>query len=101
MVRSGVRSGVWLGVRSGVWSGVRSGLRPWCVIRLCNQCVRLHSFKSLNMESQSMTTHQELDAIMGTTTRIPRLLSAEGFPEWKYHIEKYIKMKDLKIWRSI
>ncbi|XP_052622759.1 uncharacterized protein LOC111896584 [Lactuca sativa] len=38
---------------------------------------------------------------MGTTTRIPRLMSTEGFPEWKYRIEKYIKMKDFKIWRSI
>ena len=53
------------------------------------------------MESQSQTHFQELDAVMGTTTRIPRLMSAEGFPEWKYRIEKYIKMKDFKIWRSI
>ena len=53
------------------------------------------------MESQSIIAHQDLDAIMETTTRIPRLLSAEGFPEWKYRIEKYIKMKDFKIWRSI
>ena len=52
------------------------------------------------MESQSMTVHQELDSIMGTTSRISRLLNAEGFPEWKYQIEKYIKMKDFKIWRS-
>ena len=48
-----------------------------------------------------MTVYQELDSIMGTTSRIPRLLNAEGFPEWKYRIEKYIKMKDFKIWRSI
>ena len=53
------------------------------------------------MESQNTTIHQELDSIMGTTTRIPILLSAEGFPEWKYRIEKYIKMKDFKIWRCI
>ena len=48
-----------------------------------------------------MSAHHELDAIMGTTSRIPRLLSAEGFLKWKYRIEKYIKMKDFKIWRSI
>ena len=36
-----------------------------------------------------------------TTTRIPRLLFAEGFLEWKYRMEKYIKMKDFKIWRCI
>ena len=38
---------------------------------------------------------------MGTTTRIPRLLSAEGFPEWKFRFEKYVKIKDAKVWRSI
>ena len=53
------------------------------------------------MNSQSQTHHHELDSVMGTTTRIPRLLSADGFPEWKYWIENYIKMKDFKIWRSI
>ena len=53
------------------------------------------------MDSQRETHHHELDSVMGTTTRIPRLLSADGFPEWKYRIEKYIKMKDFKIWRSI
>lgn len=50
------------------------------------------------MEPQNMAAHQELDSIMGTTTRIPRLLSVAGFPEWKYRMEKYIKMKDLKFW---
>ena len=53
------------------------------------------------MDSQSQTQFQELDVVMGTTTRISRLMYAEGFPEWKYRIEKYIKMKDFKIWRSI
>lgn len=48
-----------------------------------------------------MTIHQELDSIMGTTTRISRLLSAEGFLEWKYRMKKYIKMKNFKIWRNI
>ncbi|XP_076928706.1 uncharacterized protein LOC143592746 [Bidens hawaiensis] len=38
---------------------------------------------------------------MGTTTRVPRLLSHEGFSEWKFRFEKYVKMKDPKIWRSI
>ena len=38
---------------------------------------------------------------MVTTTRIPKLLAADVFPEWKNRIEKYIKMKDFKIWRSI
>ena len=53
------------------------------------------------MDLQNSATHHELDSVMGTTTRIPRLLCAEGFPEWKYRMEKYIKMKDFKIWRSI
>ena len=43
----------------------------------------------------------DLDSIMGTTTRIPRLLSAEGFPEWKFRFVAYIKMKDASVWRSI
>ncbi|KAI3767877.1 hypothetical protein L2E82_18306 [Cichorium intybus] len=38
---------------------------------------------------------------MGTFTRIPRLLNAEGFDEWKFRFEKYVKIKDNKIWRSI
>ncbi|XP_076902002.1 uncharacterized protein LOC143556612 [Bidens hawaiensis] len=38
---------------------------------------------------------------MGTTTRVLRLLSHEGFSEWKFRFEKYVKMKDAKIWRSI
>lgn len=53
------------------------------------------------MDLQSQTHHHKLDSVMGTTTRIPTLLFAEGFPKWKYRIEKYIKMKDFKIWRSI
>ncbi|KAI3723678.1 hypothetical protein L2E82_35434 [Cichorium intybus] len=35
-----------------------------------------------------------------STTRIPRLLSAEGFSEWMFRFEKYVKMKDVKVWRS-
>ena len=53
------------------------------------------------MDSQSQRHHHELDYVMGTTTRIPRLLSVDGFPESKYRIEKYIKIKDFKVWRSI
>ena len=47
------------------------------------------------------TIHHELDSIMGTNTRIPRLLSADRFPERKFRFEKYVKMKDTKVWRSI
>ena len=53
------------------------------------------------MDSQCQALHHELDSVMGTTTHIPRLLSAEGFPKLKYRIEKYIKIKDFKAWRSI
>ncbi|XP_076915646.1 uncharacterized protein LOC143575072 [Bidens hawaiensis] len=45
--------------------------------------------------------HHELDSIMGTATRVPRLLKHEGFYEWKFRFEKYVKMKDAKVWRSI
>ncbi|KAI3700042.1 hypothetical protein L2E82_44656 [Cichorium intybus] len=46
------------------------------------------------------TMHSHIDYVMGTVTRIPRLLIAEGFSEWKYRFEQYIKMKDVKLWRS-
>lgn len=47
------------------------------------------------------TIQADLDSVMGTVTRIPRLLSADGFPEWKFRFENYVKMKDNKVWRSI
>lgn len=34
------------------------------------------------MDSQINTN--DLDNLMGTQTRIPRLLFADGFPEWKF-----------------
>ncbi|KAI3780117.1 hypothetical protein L2E82_10028 [Cichorium intybus] len=37
---------------------------------------------------------------MGTVTRIPRLIKAECFTYWKYRFEQYIKMKDVKLWKS-
>ena len=45
--------------------------------------------------------HQELDSVMGTATRIPRLTSADGFSEWKFRIESYIKMANPKVWRCM
>lgn len=45
--------------------------------------------------------HQELDSVMGTATRVPRLLNHEGFYEWKFRFKIYVKMKDAKVWRSI
>ena len=47
------------------------------------------------------TKHHELDSIMGTTTRILRLASADGFLEWKNRIEKYIRLSNPKVWRSM
>ena len=47
------------------------------------------------------TVHQELDAIMGTTSRVPRLMSSDGFPEWKWTLEQHTKAKEPKVWRSI
>ncbi|KAL4589806.1 hypothetical protein LXL04_002716 [Taraxacum kok-saghyz] len=38
---------------------------------------------------------------MGTMTRIPRLTCADGFSEWKFRIESYIKMAHPKVWRSM
>ena len=45
--------------------------------------------------------HQELDSVMGTLTRIPRLASADGFSEWKFRIEKHIKLANPKVWRNM
>lgn len=45
--------------------------------------------------------HQELDSVMGTVTRIPRLTSADGFSEWKFRIESYIKMGHPKVCRCM
>ncbi|KAL4573443.1 hypothetical protein LXL04_020249 [Taraxacum kok-saghyz] len=45
--------------------------------------------------------HQNLDSVMGTMTRIPRLTSADSFSEWKHRIENHIKLTNQKIWRSI
>ena len=45
--------------------------------------------------------HQELDAVMGTMTRIPRLTCADGFYEWKFRIESYIKLAHPKVWRCM
>ena len=48
----------------------------------------------------SLTTIQsDLDLVMGTTNRVPRLLTTDGFPEWKFRFKKYVKMKDNKVWR--
>lgn len=38
---------------------------------------------------------------MGITTRVPRLLSTNGYDEWKYRFERFMKMKDSKGQRSI
>ena len=44
---------------------------------------------------------QELDSVMGTMTRIPRLTCADGFSEWKFRIESYIKGAHPKVWRCM
>lgn len=38
---------------------------------------------------------------MGITTHIPCLLTTDGFDEWKFVFENYLKMKDVKACRSI
>ncbi|XP_076894858.1 uncharacterized protein LOC143547282 [Bidens hawaiensis] len=55
----------------------------------------------LSKTSSNAALHQELDSIMGTATRVTRLLSHEGFVEWKFRFKKYVKMKNAMIWRSI
>ena len=44
---------------------------------------------------------QDLDSVMGTMTKIPHLSYADGFSEWKYRIESYIKGAHPKVWRSM
>ena len=36
-----------------------------------------------------------------TVSKMPRLTSAEGFTDWKYSFEHYLKGKNGKLWRSI
>ncbi|KAI3780329.1 hypothetical protein L2E82_10306 [Cichorium intybus] len=57
---------------------------------------RLGSFQ---MDSVANNVYSDHDSVMGTATRIPRLIKVEGFAEWKYRFEQYIKMKDVKLWR--
>ncbi|KAI3751320.1 hypothetical protein L2E82_22387 [Cichorium intybus] len=52
------------------------------------------------MDPAISNVNSDLDSVMGTITRIPRLIKAEGFTEWKYRFEQYIKMKDVKLWKS-
>lgn len=54
---------------------------------------------SSSSSSSKSNIHHELDSVIGTATRIPRLLSSDGFTEWKYRFEQYAKVA--KIWRSI
>ena len=50
----------------------------------------------------SLTTkYSDLDSISRTTIHLPRLVSAEGFPEWKSIFEYFVKIKDGKLWNSI
>ena len=50
----------------------------------------------------ALTSKQnELDSIMGSNNRIPRLSSAAGFQEWKYRFEKHIRTREPKLWRVI
>ncbi|XP_076881991.1 uncharacterized protein LOC143530310 [Bidens hawaiensis] len=56
--------------------------------------------QSINASINS-ALHQELDSIMGIATCVPSLLKHEDFYEWKFRFEKYVKMKDAKMWRSI
>ena len=55
---------------------------------------------SFNSNATSLS-QLDLDSIMGTTTRIPRLMTEDGFPEWKFRFENYMLMKEPKAWRSI
>ena len=41
----------------------------------------------------------ELDSV--TLSKIPKLTNADGFADWKFSFEHYLKAKDGKLWRSI
>ena len=36
---------------------------------------------------------------MGTTTRVPRLYDADGFDEWRWRFEQFVKRTETKMWR--
>ncbi|KAI3805138.1 hypothetical protein L1987_27220 [Smallanthus sonchifolius] len=42
-----------------------------------------------------------LDLHIGTSTKPPRLTSAEDFIEWKFRYKNYVLLSKAKMWRSI
>lgn len=63
----------------------------------------LVNFVMMESKDSSVSTniYQELDSMMGTMTRIPWLLNAEGYGEWKFNFEKYMRTKDSKAWKFL
>ena len=51
--------------------------------------------------SEKVVKNQDLDNVIGTNNKIPRLHLGDSFSEWKFRFSQYMKMKDPKTWRSI
>ncbi|TLX69321.1 hypothetical protein E9993_23050, partial [Labilibacter sediminis] len=54
----------------------------------------------MDSTSKIAQINQEMDAVIGTSTRIPRLYDADGFDEWKWRFPQFIKRTEPKMWRS-
>jgi hypothetical protein len=54
------------------------------------------------MDSQSKIAlmNAEMDAVIGTSSRVPRLWDSDGFDEWKQRFPQYIMRTEPKLWRS-
>ncbi|KAJ0533017.1 hypothetical protein HanRHA438_Chr09g0386051 [Helianthus annuus] len=51
--------------------------------------------------TETTAINQDLDNIIGTNNRIPRLISGGSFSKWKFRFIQYMRIKDPKAWRSI
>ncbi|KAD3337446.1 hypothetical protein E3N88_32966 [Mikania micrantha] len=70
--------------------------------RRCRGVLSCSQMDSSSILVAALSSKQnELDAFMGTTTRIPRLSSAAAFPEWKFRFEKHIRSKEPRLCRVI
>jgi hypothetical protein len=54
----------------------------------------------MDPQSKIALMNAELDAVIGTSSRIPRLWDSDGFDEWKQRFPQYIMRTEPKLWRS-
>ena len=58
------------------------------------------SYNPMQQQMNQQEMNQQV-IIIRTNNRVPRLISSDGFNEWKYRFENYLKSRDGRLWRSI